>query len=332
MVRRIRWRWMLLTFLALAWGISDAAAAGPLPFQKIYERPGTANAQFYAVQGPLADGSFLLAGDGFIGEAEREELLVARMDQQGRFLWGRAIGNQIPGGPWDDQEARIVSTTDGGLVVIGLSSSGYGRSRLIGARLDGQGNVQWVRFYVNHGGGIGSIARAPDGSFIVALYESYDNNLIVGRLAGDGTVSWSRIYSPPIGWRVIDVAAIVAAPAGGFLVVGTIWNTDDTRDRDIFAVRLDGQGGVLWSKRYGNQPDISNEPKAVVSTPDGGFLIAGVTGRLYFLYRKGPTCFGLTPRATCCGPGLMPPPPRRSRMSMKALSLGASYGWRMADL
>lgn len=288
MIRRIRWRWMLLMFLSLAWGISDAAAAGQAPFfRKVYERPGTANAEFYAVQGPLADGSFLLGGHGFVGESERDDLFVARIDQQGRFLWGRAIGNQIPGGPWNDEKARIVSTTDGGLVVIGLSSNGT-LSRLIGARLDGQGNVQWVRFYVNHGGGIGSVTRAPDGSFIVALYELYDNFLIVGRLAEDGTVSWSGIYSPPAGWSVIGVAAVVAAPAGEFLVVGAMLNTNDLRDRDIFAIRLDGQGGVLWSKRYGNQADndISNEPRAVVSTPDGGFLIAGVTGRRYDLPQR----------------------------------------------
>ncbi|MCS7221550.1 MAG: hypothetical protein RML36_11085 [Anaerolineae bacterium] len=299
---------ILIIMLAMLWTSSPAIftsvsaehpfglaahASSPLRFQKIYKKP----VRFNKVIGPLEDKGFLLAGTSLI--TPDDELFAARIDRQGTFSWAKMIGNRSGGASWLDRLSGAIKTDDEGLVTIGVSSTRVGSSPLfylIAARLDNQGNVAWVRLYSNSGvsgENRGRIAWASNGDLVIALV-AWDGMLgqgwlRVARLDGDGRVRWSRSYSVPSELKLQPIfdEAIVAVPEGGFLVVGTMRNEEGgVYDRDIFAVRLDDRGNVQWSKRYFNQPDISNEARAVVPAPDGGFLIVGVTSTYYFANQR----------------------------------------------
>ena len=77
----------------------------------------------------------------------------------------------------------------------------------------------------------------------------------------------------------------VATSDGGAILVGgtcLLFNGDQTDSSDVFAVRTDGEGNVLWSRTYGFS-DSASAGYDVTETQDGGFVIAGLaTGVNYW--------------------------------------------------
>lgn len=69
--------------------------------------------------------------------------------------------------------------------------------------------------------------------------------------------------------------AIASTSDGGYVIAGSM-STTLTRGnggKDIFLVRLDPFGNLLWNKVLGGTGD--EEPNSIRVTPDGGFLITG---------------------------------------------------------
>jgi hypothetical protein len=98
-----------------------------------------------------------------------------------------------------------------------------------------------------------------------------------GMTTADGPATFQKTYGgidEDIGWAVSGPLA-----DGGFLLVGVTGIFFDVGlEEDIYAVRIDSSGNVLWSKTYGGSDD-EVVYTAAVSGPlaDGGFLLVGVT-------------------------------------------------------
>jgi len=79
-----------------------------------------------------------------------------------------------------------------------------------------------------------------------------------------------------------SIRIISTAPAldGGLWLLGDIANNTDDNFNDAVVLRLDAQGGVLWSREYdaGTFQGINT----IVGTQDGGFAIAGTSTTDYF--------------------------------------------------
>ncbi|MCU0420397.1 MAG: hypothetical protein MUC38_12165 [Cyclobacteriaceae bacterium] len=74
--------------------------------------------------------------------------------------------------------------------------------------------------------------------------------------------------------------AIAAIPSGGFIVAGSMNTTTGNAignrgngGTDLWLIRLDAFGNVVWNKTFGGSGD--EEPRAAVVTADGGFVICG---------------------------------------------------------
>ena len=70
---------------------------------------------------------------------------------------------------------------------------------------------------------------------------------------------------------------VLTSDGGAIMVGGTnlAGNGDQTDSSDVFVVRTDGEGTVLWSRTYGYS-DSSSAGYDVTETQDGGFVIAGL--------------------------------------------------------
>ncbi len=70
---------------------------------------------------------------------------------------------------------------------------------------------------------------------------------------------------------------VLTSDGGAIFVGGTCWqfNGDMTDSSDVFAVRTDGEGNVLWSRTYGFS-DSTSAGFDVTETQDGGFVICGL--------------------------------------------------------
>lgn len=72
---------------------------------------------------------------------------------------------------------------------------------------------------------------------------------------------------------------IVATPDGGYLIVGTTNSTDGaisdktTTDNDIWVIKADSNGSLVWSKTYGSSQN--DKGYGIVATNDGNYVVSG---------------------------------------------------------
>jgi len=92
-----------------------------------------------------------------------------------------------------------------------------------------------------------------------------------GHAAKPMKVLWQKTFG---GAKWDGAAAIAALPDGGLIVAGST-RSKGAGSTDVWLLRLDGAGQVLWDKTYGGRSN--DRAYAVVSLPDGGFAIAGGT-------------------------------------------------------
>ena len=96
-------------------------------------------------------------------------------------LWMNTYGDPSPSFvPEDAQE--VIPTHDGGLAVVGRTTSGGTSTDLLVLKLDDQGAVQWQRSYGGSHADEGfAIEQTGDGGYIVAGHnQSHDSQATVG--------------------------------------------------------------------------------------------------------------------------------------------------------
>lgn len=136
-------------------------------------------------------------------------------------------------------------------------------------------DTAWSRTY---GGSNDDFSRAisetDDGGFIIAGYTGImpDNfDMYVIKVDSEGNLQWQTTYGGD-GWDT--GSAIDQCRDAGFIIAGYT-NSFGKGWNDMYLVRTDRHGNVLWQKTFGG----SNEDgaSAVIETVDGGFIIAGET-------------------------------------------------------
>jgi hypothetical protein len=184
------------------------------------------------------------------------------------------------GGGWDDHAYAVRSTSDGGYVAAGsTSSTGDGSVDVYLVKMDAKGVVQWERAF---GGTDWDEARAvqetSDGGFVVVgstrSFGGGGSDYLLIRTDAAGNDLWATALGGPgnqYGFSVIETAD------GGFLVAGQTSSVRGT-DYDLSLVKTDSQGGLLWAKTYGGIRDEAGY--SVLETPGGGFMVAGYTGSM----------------------------------------------------
>jgi hypothetical protein len=213
--------------------------------------------------------------------------------------WSRAYG-----GTDSDDAFAIAPTPDGGYVVAGSTESfGAGKGDVWVLKLDGRGNVQWQKTYGGPGGEEArAIAPTSDGGYVVAAWVGqvhgfvhiYEKSFIpteeheytippsfgagkgdvwVLKLDGSGNVVWQKTYG---GTNEDEAHAIVPTSDGGYVVAGKTWSFGAGHG-DVWVLKLDGSGNVVWQKTYGGTNE--DEARAIVPTSDGGYIVAGSTFR-----------------------------------------------------
>jgi hypothetical protein len=179
------------------------------------------------------------------------------------------------GGAERDYANSIVALSDGGFAVAGRTSSkGAGGGDMWVLRLDEAGNVAWDHTY---GGAkwdeTSSIVALADGGFAVAggTYSKgagYEDMWVL-RLDEAGNVVWDHTYG---GASVDQANSIVALADGGFAVAGYT-RSKGAGEGDMWVLRLDEAGNVLWDHTYGGAE--SDGAGSIVALADGGFAVAG---------------------------------------------------------
>jgi len=276
---------------------------GTIEWQKNFGGPGIdfANSIIQTI-----DGGYLFAGetDSMISEGvyfhAKGDAWLVKLDSAGRMLWQQCYG----GTNWDRANC-VIQTQDGNYLFTGNTTSNDGdvkgdhtnaqdpsRGPTQDAwivKVNPRGDLLWQKCL---GGGLrdwgSSILEGPDGSLVFAGYsESTDGDLVgnsgilgmwVLKLR-DTAITWRKfLYYSSGGDEIHSVCRLLD---GSYVVTGTMIDNDTmgadaiTRSSDIWTVKLDSSGSLLWQRCLGGS---GNEASfCVAATSDSGCVIIGNT-------------------------------------------------------
>lgn len=256
---------------------------------------GTQLDEINAVQ-QTTDGGYAIAGwtnsqDGDVsGNHGGDDMWVLKLDDLGETQWQRCLG-----GVGIDRAYGIRQTPDEGYIVAGETYSndgdvvGFhgGQKDMWVVKLDATGTLQWQKCLGGAGLDQGrAIQLTTDTGYIVAGASMSDDGDVSGvhgsfdlwlvKLDASGGIEWQKAC----GGSGSDLANAVQQTADGGYVMAGITSSGDgdvngtIGGGDMWVVRLDGSGNILWQKAMGT--DGTDEAKAVLETNDGGYAVAGI--------------------------------------------------------
>ncbi|HOT94798.1 MAG TPA: hypothetical protein PK089_06385 [Methanoregulaceae archaeon] len=177
------------------------------------------------------------------------------------------------GGTGHDVVLDIQETPDGGYLLAGNMTPMNGTGDAYLVRIDANGTRTWEKTYGGPGEDVFlDIAPVKDGYVLVgttAAKGTGTDRLMLIRIDANGTVLFETNTS---GRGTARGLAVVEGRDGSFTAVG-LSARDASSPNDIYLVRFDATGRVVWEKYYGGQGE--DRAFKIVEASDGGFAIAG---------------------------------------------------------
>jgi PQQ-like domain len=168
-----------------------------------------------------------------------------------------------------DVPRAFLPTQDGGYLLTGgtepeQNNTGF---RVWVLKVGSLGKIQWQKTF---GSGIGeSIVSTPDGGYLIAASSQGDIRLL--KINKFGNVLWQKTLDRP---ESSDAAIkLQTASQGGYVLAGYTNFTGNLSD--IWIIRLDSQGKVVWQYIYGGP--TFDVPSTIKETPDRGWIVVGYT-------------------------------------------------------
>ena len=215
-------------------------------------------------------------------------------------LWGQDTWVKTFGGKGGEVKGEsIISTSDGGVLITGpfwetkgdFKGMEKGGTDVFVIKLDKDGEVVWKKVY---GGSVNEDhpvikSTSDDGIVITGETSSNDGDfegmskggedIFVMKLDKDGEVMWKKSFGGTDDERRPHVCTY---PNGDILIMGSTSSNDgdfkgmNKGNGDIFVIKLDKDGEVVWKKVYGgSNPDLAKD--VTVYSQDGGILVTGQT-------------------------------------------------------
>ena len=260
---------------------------------------GATSDHAYAVAA-LSDGGLVLAGmtdstdlPGGKETAGGADAWLVRTSANGKLMW-----NQTYGGSGFEYARALAVLADGGWMLAGITNSldlpggqkSAGDYDIWIVRTDAGGKLLWNQTY----GGSGTehanaLAVLTDGGLALAG-PTNSSDLPGGQKTAGGTDFW--LVRTDAGGKLLwhqtyggsshdDARALTALQDGGLVAAGYTYSTGlpggqkSAGGQDLWLVRTDATGKLLWNQTYGGSGD--DTANALVGLADGGFGIAGQT-------------------------------------------------------
>jgi hypothetical protein len=169
-----------------------------------------------------------------------------------------------------DYGRSVLQTADGGFIFVGRSDHGAGGIWLV--RTDPLGDTLWTKMRAPFASPRCAVLTASGGVVIAGNLYTLNDTTRAFVLCTDsvGDSVWTRTYFAGPGRSY--GTAICRAGHNGYLIVGQQLVGPKCH---ALIVRTDSVGQTLWTRVYQANDDDVEDPKAVASCADGGFIIAG---------------------------------------------------------
>jgi hypothetical protein len=228
-----------------------------------------------------SDGSYIAAGWSNTNTANGLDMMLVKTDAAGGLLWTKYLG-----GPRDDYGQSVRETANGGFVLAGYTENSVSTYAAV-YRIDPAGTNLWSKIFTNDlNSRAYSIRPTADGGFIMTGYiESFSpatgivgfgmEDLYLVKLDSNGIVVWEKRFGgsgTDIGYSVIEVAG------AGFVVAGTTGSFDPSQTPDVYLLRTDANGNLLWETHFGDT--LTQYGYDVLEDANGDFVVSGVSATL----------------------------------------------------
>lgn len=264
---------------------------------------------------PTPDSGFLIAGSSISGQSgtltteSKGDLdyWICKMDAHNNLQWQKRYG-----GPKMDLLQSVKTTSDGGYILAGISSSGKGGDKIHGCqgstdfwiiKIDSNGGIQWQQTI----GGSGqeklhSIVQTPDGGYALAgasnsSKSKADANGVIAlhlkteasqggldfwmvKLHANGHVAWQKT----LGGKFQDELKVIQPLVNNEYLLGGYSNSTQSGDKttnpiglgDYWILKVNATGEIIWQQTLGGTGD--DVLVSLMQTQDGGFVIGGNSG------------------------------------------------------
>lgn len=246
-------------------------------------RIGT-NASNQINQGALmTDGNYVLIGtksapDGVPAWETNTDVWIVKVSPAGTVLWERSFGEPDLG----EAGFAVSARAEGGCFVAGhlgdVAGAFSGYDTWIAA-LDADGNALWQRTWGGDGFDTGAaLLTTADGGVVMGGtigVPSGNWDAQVTKLDSAGNTQWQHAY----GGSGPDHVKSILPLTDGYLITGSTHSINGDAignhgNFDVWVLRLDAQGAVVWRKCYGG---TGSDNASSAMAWGGNFLIAGTT-------------------------------------------------------
>ncbi|MTV49885.1 hypothetical protein GJ688_12970 [Heliobacillus mobilis] len=221
-----------------------------------------------------SDGGFLAVGFSNCGPNGDRQVYAVRTDANGELLWEKYYG-----GPQDDEVFSVSNTEDNGFILGGYTSSfGTGRKDAYLIKLNASGKEEWqekafgesedeILYDVKQTSDLGYIATGTTAS---PELQSDNWKTYLLKVTAKGDQEWQKAVSQG---SYDEGRAVVQTDDGGYVVIGTSYNVNNSGIYTPMFVKTDAAGTPIWETDYstkGSYYIFSGQ-----QTEDGGFIAAG---------------------------------------------------------
>ncbi|MDX1478184.1 MAG: T9SS type A sorting domain-containing protein [Saprospiraceae bacterium] len=219
---------------------------------------------------------------------------------------GNPLVSRVFAGALGEQGVDIVALADGGYALLVQSTSPFlegaennGNFDYWVARTNAQGATLWAEFY---GGSESDLAaqmiRVPGGFLIAGSSSSSDGNVSanqggfdywVVKIDVNGALLWEKSF----GGSGDDLAAdVLELPDGNFAIVGTSDSQDGDKTvsyggTDVWVVKIDPNGNLLWERTYGGTEDDSGTKLSAIDNTQFAMLAQTESSNVHLTGNKG---------------------------------------------
>jgi hypothetical protein len=222
-----------------------------------------------------ADGGCLVSGwtNKKLG-ARNYDIWILKLKLTGEIEW-----QNVYGGSWSEQAQAVCRTSDGGYLAGGWTYSfGDGERSLWLLKLLSNGEVSWQKTYddIIMQDNLAIKPKSEDG-YAVQVYSLLHNRFDIQelKLAHNGEVLRNNQYYYIYQKISESATAIKSTSDNGFIIAGSMNPASESVGRDIWLIRMNSEGNVVWQRTYGGQED--DYATSVSPTADGGFIVVGWT-------------------------------------------------------
>tara|TARA_Y100001970_G_scaffold247678_1_gene316593 strand:- start:1768 stop:3000 length:1233 start_codon:yes stop_codon:yes gene_type:complete len=239
---------------------------GNVNWEKTYGTP-QANVGLYGNQ--TADGGYAIAGYSIPVDRNDKDFWLLKTNSNGDSLWSALYGDSL-----NQLVNNFQETSDGGFILAGETWGVTTNNDILIIKTNSEGEQEWSKKIIEERNDQAyAIKETNNGYILIGSTTSLgagNKDIWLIKLDVSGNVVWHKTY----GGEALEYGFDVIPLNDGYVFTGST-SSYGTEFYDIWIIKVDLEGGVIWESIYGGPMiDIG---RSIINNGYDGFTILGQT-------------------------------------------------------